>query len=91
MVRKISSYYRGKSCEVTYYLSLAKRPLAKNKTSKYKGVHYLKPRDLYCARLNFKGRRYYLGTFKTEKEAAIAWNTAALDIIGSHVPLNVIE
>ena len=88
---KISSYYRGKDDEVSYYLSLVKRPLKKNKTSKYRGVCYLKPRNLYSARLDFKGRKYYLGAFKTEDEAAIAWNNAALKIIGPHVPLNVIE
>ena len=87
----ISNYYRGKNDEASYYLSLVNRPLRKNKTSKYRGVCFLKPRNLYSARLDFKGRKYYLGAFKTEAEAAIAWNNAALNIIGPHVPLNVIE
>lgn len=90
-MRTVSNYYRGKDDEIKYYLSMANRPLKPDKRCKYKGVTFYVGRNLYCARLNYKGKRYYIGQYKTEKEAAIAWNNAALKIIGPYVPLNIIE
>ena len=42
-----------------------------NKTSKFLGVW--KRKDSWQAQLRHKGKRYYLGTFKTEKEAFAAY------------------
>lgn len=39
-------------------------------------------------RITHKGKRYYLGSFATELEAAKAYNKAALAIIGSYAIIN---
>jgi hypothetical protein len=42
------------------------------------------------AALGYRGARHYLGTFSTEREAALAYNEAALRIIGDHAVINEI-
>lgn len=54
----------------------------KNKTSKYKGVYYHKRDKRYCAQISYKGKRYYLGTFKNELDAAMAYDEAARELFG---------
>jgi hypothetical protein len=41
-----------------------------------------------CAVLTFKGKRYYLGTYEQEIDAARAYNKAALAIIGDYALIN---
>lgn len=50
--------------------------LARNNTTGFKCVFYHKNSGLYQARINAKGRTYYLGYFKSAKEAAQAANDA---------------
>ena len=68
------------------WLRLSSRETRHNgkKTSQYRGVSIYRMRDKvqWRAGLAFKGRKYFLGTFDTEAEAAFAWNEAALRIIG---------
>ena len=54
------------------------------KTSQYRGVsiYQMRGKTQWRAGLSFNGRKYFLGTFDTEAEAAFAWNEAALRIIG---------
>lgn len=42
----------------------------------------------YC---KTKEKRYYLGSFDTEKEAAEAYNKKVIDVFGEFAKLNVIE
>jgi hypothetical protein len=37
------------------------------------------------------GFRYYLGLFKTEIDAALAYNKKALELYGDNAKLNIIE
>lgn len=66
--------------QIAYYRRMASRPKSPNATSIYKGV--TKRGAKWGATVNFKGRRYYIGTFATEVEAAKAYNKHALRIIG---------
>jgi hypothetical protein len=51
-------------------------------------VSYRKKTRLWTAQVYWRGRRYYLGSFKTEREAALAYNIHAQKIIGGLALLN---
>lgn len=60
--------------------------------SGYNGVSYVnKNKKLICARIFCLGKRYYLGMFKTEEAAALAYNEAAKKLHGEFAVLNVIK
>lgn len=56
-------------------------------TSKYKGV-MLREYDRWEAAIKKDGKLFYLGYFKKEKQAARAYNTAALKLFGEFSLLN---
>jgi hypothetical protein len=45
----------------------------------------------YYAQIQKDKKQYYLGTFKTQKEAALAYNKKALELYGETANLNVLE
>lgn len=53
---------------------LEKRILRKDNTSGYKGVNY--ERNHYTVRIGFKGKKYYVGSYKTIEEAIAARKNA---------------
>ena len=59
--------------EENIYNSLPRR----NCSSKYKGVYLHKRSKRYHAMIGYKGKRYYLGTFKDEVDAAKAYDKKA--------------
>jgi hypothetical protein len=74
-----------------YYLSMANRPLPKNKFSKYRGVNKnSNPDKPYRVCFKYKGVNYYIGAYVDELEAARAYNKAAKAVIGEHAMLNEI-
>ena len=70
-----------------------KRPHDKPKRSKYTGVHiYSKKGHKYIkASISMNGHNVHLGNFPTERDAAIAYNEAALRMRGEFARLNVID
>jgi hypothetical protein len=58
----------------------------KRKKNKYRGVQFLDGK--YRAKIGVDGRQVPLGSFDTEKEAAIAYNRAALRFHGDFAILN---
>ncbi len=57
-------------------------------TSQYKGVHWVKSRERWRARIKFNGRVICIGDFENEQEAAEAYDGAALMLFGSRAYLN---
>jgi group I intron endonuclease len=58
--------------------------------SKYKGVSFDKRRNFWHSYINFDKKRFNIGCFKTELEAAIAYNEFAIEIYGIKAKLNMI-
>jgi hypothetical protein len=58
------------------------------KQSRYKGVRPARNGANYQARITFEGKSIFLGTFKTETEAAQAYNDAAKMYHGQFAALN---
>lgn len=56
----------------------------------FKGVTYHKRDKMFTSSIKFNSKANHLGYFKTEVEAAIAYNQAALKYFGEFARLNVI-
>lgn len=59
-------------------------------TSKYKGVSFYTRYNKWVASIKAQGKQHFLGYFSEEKEAAIAYNRAALNLHGQFARLNQI-
>lgn len=62
-------------------------------TSKYKGVFFNSGKNVakyrkWQSQIMFKGKRYVLGTFVKEKQAALAYNIKAKELFGEFALLN---
>lgn len=57
-------------------------------TSRYKGVYYDKYRKKWDAAIMLKKKRYSLGSWITEKEAALAYDIGAVHYFGKFAKLN---
>ena len=62
-----------------------------NMSSNYKGVYFFKLRNKWRAHIVINGKGTHLGLFASEKDAAEAYNTAAVQNFGAHKLLNVLE
>jgi hypothetical protein len=60
-----------------------------NGTSKYKGVWYDAKKAVWKASIRIEKARYYIGQFRTEEEAAIAYDGIAIEIHGKFAKLNL--
>jgi hypothetical protein len=84
-------YFNCSTTKEAYYLSMANRPRPAGASSAYRGVsRSVNPKLPWRAALGYRGARYYLGNHATEREAALAYNAAALRIIGEHAVINLI-
>lgn len=57
-------------------------------TSGHKGVYLVKKSGMYAAQIRIEGKNTYLGAFETAKEAAAAYDAAALQHHGEFACLN---
>jgi len=64
-------------------------------SSRYKGVFFNRQpathRSPWWARIKYHGKNIHIGVFKSEWEAAIAYNEHALRLQGDFARLNIIE
>ena len=60
----------------------------KNNTSGYKGVVFYKPYKKWCAQIRFQNKGKTLGYFSNPRDAARAYNEAALKYHGTFANLN---
>ena len=63
----------------------------KNTTSEYKGVYWHKQNKKWRTRININGKRIYLGSFKSEIQAAKAYDKKAKILFGEFALLNNIK
>ncbi len=59
-------------------------------TSKFKGVYFNKDRKKWCAQITVQYKRYALGRFDNEKDAAKKYNEAATRHFGEYAYLNTL-
>lgn len=64
------------------------RGIAKNNTSKYKGVWFSKRYNRFFAETRLNGKKVYVGSFKTAEEASEAYKTKVLEIHGDFANIN---
>jgi phenolic acid decarboxylase len=60
----------------------------KNSTSKHKGVHWFKRDNNWHAQITKDYKKYHIGYFKNEKDAALAYNKKAIELFGKFALLN---
>ena len=70
--------------------NMKNRLSVKNSSSCYKGISWNKRDKIWNVAIKADGRRYYIGIFKCEIEAAKAYNKAALKHHGEFAKLNII-
>lgn len=63
----------------------------KQTTSTYKGVHWNTPTNKWRVKIGVNRKRIHLGYFANEKEAAIAYNKAAIEYFGEFAKINEVE
>lgn len=57
-------------------------------TSRYKGVTWSKKDQRWCAQIKRNGKNRFLGSFRSEEEAAKAYDAAARELFGEFAKLN---
>ncbi len=62
--------------------------IQKNKASKWKGVVWFNRDSLWKAQIKKNKKNYHLGYFKSEDDAAIAYNMAAISLFGEYANIN---
>lgn len=62
----------------------------KSSSSKYKGVYFNRNESKWQTQITKDRKMIYLGKFETEKEAALAYNQAAMELFGEFAHLNTV-
>lgn len=76
--------------ECTHSQNMQNRSKKTAGTSKYKGVQWWKTQNMWAVRIAKNGKRFLVGYFTEEIEAAKAYNKAASQLFGEFAKLNEI-
>jgi len=60
-------------------------------SSQHKGVSWYKRDKLWTAQIKADGKKCHLGRYESERDAAIAYNTAAIKHFGEYARINIIQ
>lgn len=82
---------RENLAHTTVTLSHGRRRKSRNCSSRYKGVCYLRRTKRWFAYVSYEHKRYNLGSFSEEREAALAYNKAAAKLFGGFARLNEVK
>lgn len=66
------------------------RPGARKGSSQFKGVHWCNERHKWCATIKGANRRYNLGRFDNEEDAARAYDCKAAELFGEFAKFNLL-
>lgn len=61
------------------------------KTSQFKGVSKVSDRKVFIAQIKYRSKGIYLGSFDSELDAAVAYDTMAKKLFGDYAKLNFKE
>jgi len=75
-------------CTVAQNCRNARPRIGTNKTSRYKGVSFHKKSKLFTATIRYNKKKYYLGYFKNDIDAAKAYDKKAKELFGEFAYLN---
>lgn len=70
--------------------SMGHKKKIKNKTSKFRGVSWLKDRQKWRSVIMFNQKQTHLGHFHSEGDAAFAYNKKAKELFGKWAQLNTV-
>lgn len=76
---------------VTAKQNRVNRPKTVSNTRKYKGIYFDTRVKKWVAQISYRRKRVYLGAFKRAKDAAQAYNNAAIKYYGEFACLNKIS
>jgi len=66
------------------------RKRAKKTSSRFKGVTWQKASGKWQASVQYHGKRFYVGWFESEQDAARAYNKKAIEVFGEYARINTI-
>jgi len=75
----------------THAQNMANQSNKKNSLSKYRGVVWDSRSENWTVNLSRLGKRHYVGKFKTQEDAALAYNVKAKEVHGEFAYQNIIQ
>ena len=67
------------------------KPIREGTSSRYKGVHWHKKTNKWISKICIEGKRYHLGCYENERDAAWVYNVWAESFFGEYARLNVLK